>query len=112
MRQIKESDWKLLRQMASVALERFCREILETLERLLADDTKTYHQRYLAVYELLQRRDKKLAEAFDNMRRSTAFYQLAHIYSQRLLRDEEFSRFSPETRSFVELLLGIGSHSS
>jgi len=107
MQQIKETDWKLLRQMASAALERFCREVLETLERIAADDTKTYHQRYLAVYELLRRRDKKLAEAFNSLRRSTAFYQLAQIYSQRLLRGEEFSRFSPETRAAVELLLGI-----
>jgi hypothetical protein len=111
MRQIKESDWKLLRQMASVALERFCREVLETLGRIAADDTKTYHQRYLAIYELLRRRDKKLAEAFDDMRRSTAFYQLAHMYSQRLLRDEEFSSFSQETQSIVELLLGTRSDS-
>lgn len=111
MRQINESDWKLLRQMASVALERFCRDVLEKLQHIAADDTKTYHQRYLAIYELVRRRDKELAQAFNGMRRSTAFEQLAAIYSQRLLRDEEFSRFSPETRSIVELFLGTRSDS-
>ena len=28
MREIKESDWKILRQLHSDALERFCRRIL------------------------------------------------------------------------------------
>jgi hypothetical protein len=111
LRQIKESDWKLLKQMASVALERFCQDVLEKLEHIASDNSKTYHQRYLAIYDLVRRRDRELAKAFNDLRRSTAFFQLANIYSQRLLRDDEFSRFSAETRSVVEFLLGAGSNS-
>jgi hypothetical protein len=106
LRQIAESDWRLLRQLAPLALERFCQETLDKIAHIAAGRNRTYHQRYLAIYDLIQRRDKMLADAFNNMRRSTAFYQLAHIYSMQLLREEEFSRFSQETRSLVALLLG------
>jgi hypothetical protein len=109
MRQINESDWKLLRQMTPVAVERFCQDVLQKLEHIASDNSKTYHLRYLAIYELVRRRDKEMAQAFNDMRRSTAFYQLAHIYSLGLLQDKEFSRFSPETQSLVRFLLGTGS---
>jgi hypothetical protein len=63
------------------------------------------HQRYLAIFAVLQRRDKEIAQAFNDLRRSTALTQLATIYSHGLLTEEEFLRFSPETRSIIELLL-------
>jgi hypothetical protein len=106
LRQLPDSDWKLLRQVALLALERFCQQTLEKVARMAAGGDKSYRQRYLAIYDLIRRRDKELAAAFNDMRRSTAFYQLAHIYSMRLLRDEEFLRFSPETRAALALLLG------
>ena len=105
LRDIKESDWKLLRQMAPVALERFCQRILEEIDLSRSDSTKSYHQRYLDIFALLQQRDKELAHAFDDLRRSTALTQLATIYAHDLLTEEEFLRFSPETRSVIELLL-------
>ena len=104
-REIKESDWKLLRQLAPVALERFCQRILGELDRIGADSTRSHHQRYLAIFAVLQRRDQEIAQAFSNMRRSTALPQLATIYAQGLLTEEEFVRFSPETRSVIEVLL-------
>ena len=103
--EIKESDWKLLRQMVPVALERFCQRILGELDRIGSESTKSHHQRYLDIFEVLQRRDREIAQAFNDMRRSTALTQLAAICSQGLLTEEEFLRFSPETRSVIELLL-------
>ena len=105
LREIKEADWKLLKQMVPVALERFCQRILGELDRIGADSTKSHHQRYLDIFAVLQRRDQEIAQAFNNMRRSTALIQLAAIYSHGLLTEEEFVRFSPETRSVIELLL-------
>ncbi|HEV8715792.1 MAG TPA: peptide ABC transporter substrate-binding protein [Candidatus Binatia bacterium] len=105
LREIKESDWKLLRQMVPVALDRFCQRILGELDRIGSDSTKGHHQRYLAIFAVLQRRDQEIAQAFNDLRRSTALTQLAAIYSQGLLTEEEFVRFSLETRSIIELLL-------
>jgi hypothetical protein len=104
-RDIKESDWKLLRQLAPVALERFCQRILEEIERSGSDTTKNHHQRYLNIYAILQQRDREIAVAFNDMRRSTALAQLATICSYDLLTEEEFLRFSPETRNVIDLFL-------
>jgi hypothetical protein len=63
-----ESEWKLFRQLQAVALERFCERVLSEVGRLAADARKNHHQRYLAVFKLIERRDKELADAFDNPR--------------------------------------------
>lgn len=106
MRQIKESDWKIFRQLHTVALERLCQQILSEVEHISAGRASSAHQKYLKIYELLQRRDKEVAELFDDFRRSTALIQLTNIKARGLLTEEEFLRFSEETRNFVEALLG------
>jgi hypothetical protein len=58
------------------------------------------------VLKLLQRRDRELANTFDDLRRSTALRQLACMQSHQLLSEEEFGRFSSQTRSAVQILLG------
>lgn len=91
--------------MHPVALERFCEQVLSEVGQSISDTRKSAHERYLAVYRMLKRRDKELAKAFDDMRRSTALLQLAVIRSQGLLTDEEFARFSPEARAVVQVFL-------
>jgi len=46
-----------------------------------------------------------MAQAFDDMRRSRALTRIASIKALGLLTDEEFSRFSQETREAVNLML-------
>jgi hypothetical protein len=104
-RAIRESDWKLFRQLQPVALDRFCRQVLDDVGRLGSDAGKSNHERYLAVFRLLRRRDEELGDAFNDTRRSNAVLQLARIRLRGLLSEDEFARFSPETRSAVEALL-------
>lgn len=106
-RGIYEPDWKLFRQLQPLALDRFCQRVLAEVRRLAADTNQSSHQRYLAVFELLQERDKELADAFNDPRRSTALVQLARLRSQGLLTEEEFARFSPETRAAVQVFLDL-----
>jgi hypothetical protein len=106
-RGIPEPDWKVFRRLQPVALDRFCQRVLDELRRVAADAAKSHHERYLAVFKLLERRDEELADAFINPRRSTALVQLARIQSQNLLSAEEFARFGPETRAEVGLFLEI-----
>ena len=105
-RQISEPDWKLFRQLQSLALERFCQRVLAEVSRLASEAGRSSHERYLAVFALVERRNQELAEAFDNPRRSTALFQLARLQSEGLLSEEEFARFSAETRGLVKVLLG------
>jgi hypothetical protein len=104
---ILEADWKVLRQLHPVALERFCQSVLSEIVRLASDSEKGSHERYLAVFDLLRRRDKELANAFDDMRRSTALRHICSLQSLGLLTGEEFARFSPGTRETALSILGI-----
>lgn len=107
MRIIKESDWKVFRELRQIALERFCERVLEGVERIRTDDTKCFHERYLDIYQLTRESDKELAYMFDNPRRSAAIIQLASIEGKGLLTDEEFSKFSQETREVINNILGL-----
>ena len=94
MRDIKESDWKILRQVREEALERFCKHILLDIERVSSDSARGFHQRYLDIWKVLRERDKELGQAFDNPRRSTALMQLASMKILGLVTEDEFLRFS------------------
>ena len=50
MREIKEPDWKILRQLHKVALERFCERILREVERVNSDHSKSFHEKYLEAW--------------------------------------------------------------
>ena len=105
---IKESDWKILRELARVALDRFCRRVLGEAGRLCDDaDPRGAHERYLALCRLIQDRDEELGGTFNDLRRSVALLQLARMRRGQLVTDEEFGRFSPETRHRVESLLEV-----
>ena len=106
MREIKESDWKVLRQLKPQALERLCQEILLEIAQINDDTAKTFHERYLSIYKILQRRDQEIADTFNDLRRSTAYYKLAAMKSRGLLTEDEFTRFSDETREAIALILG------
>jgi hypothetical protein len=105
-RQISESDWKLFRQLHPIALGRMCESILSEMCRIASDTDKSAHERYIEVFKLLQHRDDELAEAFNDMRRSTAWRQLALLRSRGLLTAEEFAQFSADTRDAVRLWSG------
>ena len=101
---IKESDWRRFKKLHAVALERFCEQVLREVARAGADKSKTPHKRYLEVFRLIQRRDRELADAFDDFRRSTAVRQLYIIRAYGLLTEAELSEFSPEVRGELEHL--------
>jgi hypothetical protein len=102
---ISERDWKVLRELKTVALERFCERMLADVSRVAAGAGKGAHERYLEVVTLVDRRRDELANAFDDMRRSRAFQRLASIMYHKLLTQQEFERFSDETRKVVEFYL-------
>lgn len=106
-RHLPEKDWKLLRQLAPVALERFCDRALREATAIAQAPAKTSHERYLQLYRFLKEQDQDLASAFNDHRRSTALRQLAWIYSLRLLTEEEFGAFSEETRDTALFLASL-----
>jgi hypothetical protein len=109
-RQIKESDWKVFRELHGIALERFCRRVIEELQSATDSCSGGYHDCYLRITDLVRRRDKRLARIFDDLRRSNAFFVLANIKRAGLLTDDELMRLSAETREAVERIDSIFPH--
>jgi hypothetical protein len=98
-----ESEWKIFRQLREVALDRLCQRILSEAAALIADESKSHHARYGALYKLMKDRDRQVAQGFDGARRSIADIQLMYMRSLKLITDEELARFSPELRSRITL---------
>ena len=101
MRDIPESDWKLFRTVREAALDRYCAGVLEECAAIIADERATHHERYGRLYRLLKKRDRTLADTFDNPRRSVARMQLAQMDALGLVTDIELARFSEDTRETV-----------
>ncbi len=101
---IKESDWKVFRKLHGIALERFCQRVLEDVRRAADECEDGYHECYLKVYALIRNRDKTIAGAFNDPRRSQAFVLLANIIEEGLLTDAELNQFSPEARERIEMI--------
>lgn len=106
-RDFPESDWRVFRELREVALERFCDRVLIEIDKLSAHSDRSFHDRYIAIYRLLQRRDRELAHAFDAPRRSQAIAQLAVISALGLLEPGELMRFSSATRDSTAALVEI-----
>lgn len=60
-----------------------------------------YHSCFLEVFALVNERNRGLARTFDDFRRSNATLLLAGMMEERLLSEEEFSQFGPETRDGI-----------
>src|SRR5688500_322642 len=95
-REIRESDWKLFRELHPIAVNRFCERVLSEIAAITSDASKTPHARYGDIFTLVRERDRQIARAFDDKRRSTALLQLGIIHAFGLITDEELGRFSPE----------------
>ena len=103
-----ESDWKTFRALREVALERFCNRVFAEVEALCRDLSRSPHERYLDLCRLLRERDKELAYAFHDPRRSTMIVQLAALHASGLFEPDELARFTPRTRDVVESLRDDG----
>lgn len=104
-KEIPEPDWKTLRALQPVLLDRLCARILDECRAVMDDTGLSPHQRYLKTFKLIRRRDEDIAIAFNDMRRSMAIMKLTAIRRMGLLTDEEFQRFSPKTRETIDFIL-------
>lgn len=107
-RTIPESDWKVLRRLHPLAVERFCERVLAEIEGVIHGG-QSAHRRYLDIFEVVQQRNREMARIFDDPKRSRALAMLAQIHTERLLTEDEFGALSPGTRSaLIESLRSAG----
>lgn len=105
---IAEADWKVLRRVHPLALERYCERVLAEIEGIRRNSVQSAHQRYLNIFKIVEQRNREMASIFDNPRRSNALTMLARMRSEGLLMADEFSGLSPEARGAIQLLLDAG----
>ena len=96
MRDISETDWKTFKRLRERALERFSQRILDESQAIYSDTSTSAHARYLRLYQLMQQRDRELASAFDDPRRSTATLCFRQMRYLGLVTDEELAELSPQ----------------
>jgi len=105
MKDITEKDWRVFKGLRKLALERFCDRVLSDIASIGSDETRSKHERYLAIYRLVDERDSEIETIFAYLRRSTAFRQIRSFRSNGLLTGEELRQFSPELVKRVENFL-------
>jgi hypothetical protein len=98
---VTESDWKQFRKVHKTLLQRHCQQTLARIGKLASAECEDAHERYGEIYEYLMKRDRELAMAFNDCRRSTAFHQLAMMRRIGLLTDADLAGFSEELQGRV-----------
>ena len=104
---IAESDWKRLRKLKEIALDRLCASILRECRELIVADGATNHERYLSLFRHVRERDGDVADAFNDVRRSTAVHRLASMCALDLITEDELAAFTPDTQQSVHTLLEL-----
>ncbi len=106
MRGFSEREWKILRRLKPLALERLTRRILEGAQEIIASaEEGKSHDAYLKLFRYIDEQDKIVADCFDDWRRSTADITLLYWRRYELITDEEFQAFTPEVRAGINFLL-------
>ncbi|MBA4147750.1 MAG: peptide ABC transporter substrate-binding protein [Verrucomicrobia bacterium] len=106
-RDIPERDWKVFKELRTVALERLCDKILHEAKAQIEHPAKSSHEKYLNLFKLIEKRDDDIARGFNDFRRSTVVMQIGIIHKMGLFTGEELRRFSPETQHKVEMYASI-----
>lgn len=101
---IKESDWKIFKELRPLALERYCEQVMKDVDKIIHKEEDA-HERYIEMYKIVHDGDKKLARMFDGFSRSKALDQLVMYYHNGLLIDEEIAQLSDETREEILAIL-------
>ncbi|RDB42144.1 hypothetical protein DU490_14630 [Halomonas sp. DQ26W] len=95
---IRESDWKAFKRLRAVALERFSQRVLDECQQICSKRDATAHERYGELYDLIHKRNREMAHAFDHFSRSRALSCLRLIRMHNLLTEAEVAEFSEETQ--------------
>ena len=95
---MKESDWKIFKEIKEKAIEEFCGIALTEFREVMDDESENIHNRYLLNYQLVKNRDKHMSLLFDGHSRSKAWLQLLAIRAEGLADEELVAKLSDEFR--------------
>lgn len=93
---MKESDWKIFKEIKEKARNKFCENALAEFREAMDNDSEHIHNRYLLNYKLVENRDKQMSLLFDDHRRSKAWLQLIAIRGEGLADERLVAKLSDE----------------
>lgn len=97
-----ESDWKYMRSLHDKLLNRLCERIESELTAIMADKSKSAHERYLAIYSHIHEADDDVGRGFNDWRRSTILDRTRAIKALGLMTEEDIAGLSERARESLE----------
>ncbi|PJE80513.1 hypothetical protein CI610_00481 [invertebrate metagenome] len=103
MQKIPERDWKIVKRLYPILLQRYCQQQLDEINSLIDKAPCDYHQTWLELYDLVRKRNKEMSELFDQMMsRGSALMMLFLWKKNGLIRQDEWLQLSEETRCLAD----------
>ena len=102
---IVDADWKMLRELHPVVMDRFCQRHLDNVSKMINTTTVGAHQRYKDIVGLMKSFENLMNLLFADFRRSDGLMKLAGLREAKLVTDEEYARFGEATHRWVEEFL-------
>lgn len=93
---MKESDWKIFKEIKEKARNKFCEIALAEFREAMDNQDEHIHNRYLLSVRLVENRDKQMALLFDGHSRSKARLQLIAIRGEGLADETLVAKLSDE----------------
>jgi pyoverdine/dityrosine biosynthesis protein Dit1 len=93
---MNEADWKIFKLIKDKAIEKFCDDSLLECSEQINKSGESAHNKYLALYRLVNERDEQMAQLFDAHSRSKASMQLIAIRGQGLAEEDLLKQLSQE----------------
>lgn len=91
---MKESDWRIFKQIKEKAIELFCNNALTEYEEIIKDKNETSQETYAYLHRLVINRDKQMALLFDGHSISKASLQLLAIRGEGLADETLLKKLS------------------
>ena len=93
---MKESDWKVFKQIKEQAIQLFCSNALSEYEEIIKSKKDDSQGTYTYLYRMVVNRDKQMALLFDGHSRSKASLQLLAIRGEGLADEDLLKKLSAD----------------
>jgi hypothetical protein len=99
-----ERDWKFLRSVFDEMLEALSRRINDEVRAILARTDMSENEKRRSVYDIVRKRDRVVAECFDDWRRSRLYERCWALKQHGLLKPEYIAKLTPESQKAISPL--------
>ncbi|MDC9729742.1 MAG: hypothetical protein PSN04_10535 [Methyloprofundus sp.] len=104
MTNIPEQDWKKIRSLKDKVLNAVCADILNEINKEYMAKGNDNHKAYLKTWDIVNTKDKDIADMFNDLRRSNAIFKLALWYQQGYLTDNDAKEFTEQTYKTIQAI--------